>query len=359
MTSRERVLMAVNRQKPDRTPRLLYGQLIGYVPAIRRLLEQKCSPKTAGEYFEMDLGRVQIAQTKLGDERFDDWLPANAGADAAELPVNEWGIRKRVGGVYHFSHIESPLLGIEDLDRIKEFPWPDMDAEYRYAGLTQQVRTLHRKELAVLGSPGSVFERAWAIRGMEMMMEDMLIRPEIAHHLLQRVAHYQKFAAVQLARAGVDILALGDDIAMQTGMMMSLETWREFLKPLLQATIRAAKTENPQIKVFYHSDGNVEAAVPELIEIGVDILNPVQPECMDPGQIKKKYGKDLAFFGTISVQQTLPFGSPEDVKQEVRTRIRTVGYDGGLILCPSHVLEPEVPWENIVAFFEAADEKIP
>ena len=108
--------------------------------------------------------------------------------------------------------------------------------------------------------------------------------------------------------------------------------------------------------VFYHSDGDISSIIPELIEIGIDVLNPVQPECLDPAQVKREYGDRLAFWGTISIQRTMPFGTPEDVRQEVRDRVNTVGRSGGLLLAPTHVLEPEVPWENIVALFEAIEE---
>ncbi len=153
----------------------------------------------------------------------------------------------------------------------------------------------------------------------------------------------------------MDIIITGDDIAGQNGLLMSLETWREFLKPRLAATVQAVKRANPATKVFYHSDGNVEPAVPELIEAGIDILNPVQPECMEPAAIKRKYGDRLSFWGTVSVQRTMPFGTPDEVRAEVQARIRDVGRGGVLILAPAHVLGPETPWENIVAFFEAAD----
>jgi uroporphyrinogen decarboxylase len=136
---------------------------------------------------------------------------------------------------------------------------------------------------------------------------------------------------------------------------MRLDTWREFLKPRLTATVQAVKRVNPASFVFYHSDGNVESLIPDLIEIGIDILNPIQPECMDPATLKRRFGDRLSFWGTVSVQRTMPFGSPDDVRHEVRTRIRDVGRGGGLILAPAHVLSPEVPWENILAFFEAAD----
>jgi uroporphyrinogen decarboxylase len=153
----------------------------------------------------------------------------------------------------------------------------------------------------------------------------------------------------------VDLIILGDDIAMQTGMLMSLKMWREFLKPRLKRIIEAAKKVKPDALVFYHSDGKVWDAIPELIEVGVDVLNPIQPDCMDPAEVKREFGKDLSFFGTVSVQETLPKGTPKDVEEEVKLRIETVGKGGGLLIAPSHVLQPDTPWENITAFFEAVE----
>jgi uroporphyrinogen decarboxylase len=121
-------------------------------------------------------------------------------------------------------------------------------------------------------------------------------------------------------------------------------------------TIRSALEINPKVHIFYHSDGDIEEIIPDLIEIGVDVLNPIQPECMDPAAIKKKYGDRLALWGTIGIQHTMPFGTPEDVKQEVKERIATAGRGGGFVIAPSHEFEPEVPWENILAFFQAVEE---
>ncbi len=354
MTSRERVSAALNHRKPDRTPRLLYGELIGYVPAIAGLLQAHCGPKCPREYFEMDMTAVNPKPTHLPRERFREWLPDKARLEGG-IPVDEWGVWRRPGGFEHFTHIESPLAGTDDFGRIKQFPWPDVDASYRYEGMKDEVQKLQQQGVAVAGYAGSVFEQSWHIRGMENLLIDMMLRPEIAHYLLDRTAGLQKACAVQMAKAGVDMIILGDDVAQQRGLMMSIATWREFLKGRLAATCRAAHEAKPDVKVFYHSDGNVEPLIPELIEAGIDVLNPLQPECVNPAEIKAKYGRQLAFFGTVSVQNSMPRGTSGQVRAEVLERIRTVGYDGGLVLAPAHVLSPEVPWENIVAFFEAAD----
>jgi uroporphyrinogen decarboxylase len=355
MTSRERVLTALARKPTDRVPRLLYEEAIGYTPPIERLLREHCAPKLPRDYFDMDITSVTFNPTVLPRDRFAQWLGPRGPEALASGQVDEWGVWWKQGDFHHFAHMESPLRGIQELDRLRAFPWPDLEAPYRWQGLRERVAALQERGLAVAAYAGSVFEQSWYVRGMEDMMMDMLAAPEMAHWFFERTAALQQFAATQFARAGVDIIITGDDIAGQKGMLMKLAVWREFLKPRLAATVRAVKQARPETFVFYHSDGNVEAAIPELIEAGIDILNPVQPECMDPAAVKLKYGDQLSFWGTVSVQRTMPFGTPAEVRSEVRSRIQTVGKGGGLILAPAHVLGPETPWDNIVAFFEAAD----
>jgi uroporphyrinogen decarboxylase len=355
MTSRQRVLTALARKPTDRVPRLLYEEAIGYTPPIARLLGQGCASQLPRDYFAMDISSVTCNPTVLPRERCAQWLGPSGPEALASGQVDEWGVWWKTGDFHHFAHPDSPLRGLEDLQRLREYPWPDLEAPYRWEGLCERVAALHERGLAVAAYAGSVFEHSWYLRGMEDLMMDMLAAPTIAHWFFERTAALQQFAAAQFARAGVDIIITGDDVAGQKGMLMKLGVWREFLKPRLAATVRAVKQARPDSFVFYHSDGNMEAVVPELIEIGIDILNPVQPECMDPAAVKLKYGDRLSFWGTVSVQQTMPFGTPEEVRAEVRSRVQTVGKGGGLILAPAHVLGPETPWENIVAFFEAAD----
>jgi uroporphyrinogen decarboxylase len=349
-------LTALAHQPTDRVPRLLYEEAIGYTPPIETLLRQHCSPRMPRDYFDMDITSVKYHPTQLPRTRFAEWWGSEASAALGSGQLDEWGVWRQQGDFHHFAHLRGPLRGIEDLGRLKQYPWPDLDQAYRFEGLRERVETLHAQGLAVAASAGSIFERAWYIRGMEDLMMDMLASPDIAHFLLERTAALQKATGEQYTRAGVDIIITGDDVAGQEGLLMSLQTWREFLKPRLAATVRAVKAINPQAYVFYHCDGNPEPIIPELIEIGIDILNPVQPECMDPALIKKKYGARLSFWGTVGVQSTMSRGTPSEVREIVRARIRDVGRDGGLILAPAHVLGPETPWENIVAFFEAADE---
>ena len=355
MTSRERVLTALAHRPTDRVPRLLYEEVIGYPPAIARLLAEHCAPKAPREYFDMDITSVSFNPTMLPRERFAEWLGDEAPAALSSGQVDEWGVWWQAGSFHHFTRIQSPLRGVETVAPLARYPWPDLDKPYRFEVVREKVEALQSQGVAVAAYAGSVFEQAWYLRGLENLMTDLLARPEIAHDLFQRTAAFQQHAARQFACAGVDILITGDDIAGQTGPLISLEMWRRFLKPLLAATVRVVKETNPATQVFYHSDGKVEAFIPDLMEIGIDILNPIQPEAMDPAAIKRRYGDRLSFWGTISVQRTMPLGTPDEVRAEVRARIREVGRGGGLILAPAHVLGPETPWENIVAFFDAAD----
>ena len=355
MTSRERVLAALARQPIDRAPRLLYEEAIGYTPPVERLLRERCAPRSPRDYFDMDITRVVFRPTTLPRERFAEWLGTSAPAALASGQVDEWGVWWKSGDFHHFAHVQSPLRGIPDFQRLQDYPWPDLDQPYRFAGLRECVQAWHDEGRAVAAFAGSVFEQSWYIRGLEDLMMDLLAAPDLAHFLFERTASLQQRAAREFARAGVDIIITGDDVAGQNGLLLSRAAWREFLQPRLAATVRAVKAANPAAYVFYHSDGNVAPLIPDLIETGIDILNPVQPACMDPAAIKRQYGDRLAFWGTVSVQRTMPFGTPKDVRAEVRARLRDVGQGGGLILAPAHVLGPEVPWENIQAFFEAAD----
>jgi uroporphyrinogen-III decarboxylase len=198
----------------------------------------------------------------------------------------------------------------------------------------------------------TIFETAWALRGLETLLMDMLADPDLADAILDIPFRYHLTAAKRLARMGVDMIWTGDDVGAQNAMLISPETWRRFLKPRMAAFISEVKAIRPAIKIAYHSDGNIEPIIPELIEIGLDVLNPIQPASMDPAAIKRRYGDKLCFWGTIDEQNTLPFGSPEDVRREVRQRIETVGKSGGLIIGPTHHVQLDTPIENFEAMVD-------
>jgi uroporphyrinogen-III decarboxylase len=151
---------------------------------------------------------------------------------------------------------------------------------------------------------------------------------------------------------GVDMIWLGDDIGAQTRMLISPAHWRKYLKPRMANFIAELKAINPQVKVAYHSDGVIVPIIPELVEIGLDVLNPIQPACMDLQMLKQEYGDRLCFWGSIDEQHTLPFGAPADVEAEVLARLKNLGKNGGLILGPTHHVQLDTPMKNFWAMID-------
>jgi uroporphyrinogen decarboxylase len=254
----------------------------------------------------------------------------------------------------------SPLAGARSLDDLRDFPFPDTGGSYRPGGLSRQVRQLHTRGLAAGGNlphlGGELFEAAWRLRGLEAFLLDLLERPEWAHYLLDRLAGLARRNAEALARAGVDVLALDDDVGMPGTMIISPALWRRFFKPRLAEIIGAARAIKPDLRFLYHSDGYFEPIIGDLIEIGVHAINPIQPEHMDPVRIRRKFGHQVAFWGTVGSQTTFSFATPEQIQAEVKRRIETLGR-AGLILCPAYdVDEPDISWENVAAFLEAVVE---
>jgi uroporphyrinogen decarboxylase len=206
-------------------------------------------------------------------------------------------------------------------------------------------------------SNGNVFETSWYMRGFEQMFIDFVLHPELAHAILERVAafyikHFKKMLAA--ARGGVELAFTADDIGGQSGLLVSLEMWEAFIKPYHVRLNKAIHEFG--VKVIYHSDGAVMAAVEGLIDMGIDVLQALQfsADGMDAIMLKGEYGDRLCFEGGVSVQTTLPFGDAEDVRREVEGLITVLGRNGGYILGPSHAIQAGTPPENVVAMFDAA-----
>ena len=199
----------------------------------------------------------------------------------------------------------------------------------------------------------TIFETAWALRGYERLLTDLVTDPDLAAAILEIPYRYHLAAAQRLVEMGVDMIWVGDDVGSQAGMLISPELWRRLFKPKWAEFFATLKRLNPALKIAYHSDGVIDPIIPDFIEIGLDVLNPVQPACMDPARLKQQYGDHLSFWGTIDEQHTLPFGSPGDVTREVRARLETVGHDGGLIIGPTHHVQLDTPLENFGAMIHA------
>lgn len=349
MKPRARVEMALNHERPDRCP-----MQVSFTPEFADRLrvdmalqgKQVHNPHGGGNTYELErsLG-VDLLRTSVG------W--ANSYYMDDKPYVDEWGVGWQIHpyetpfGRGHYTEIASNPLA--DDAAISGYQPPDPNRPELYTDAAQMIRDF-KEEYWIAGvTVTTIFETAWALRGLEQMMLDMALDPDLANHILDIPFNYHLTAAKKLVELGVDMIWTGDDVGSQNQMMISPRMWRKYFKPRMAAFISELKSINPEVVIAYHTDGSVEPVIPELIEIGLDVLNPIQPACMDPAAIKKQFGDKLSFWGTIDEQKTLPFGTPEDVVAEVRQRIETVGYDGGLILAPTHHVQLDTPLENFWA----------
>jgi uroporphyrinogen decarboxylase len=352
MDSRTRVLKTLRREgKPDRLPfEISWGAFTpSLMEVFRRRTGAACPPEV---HFDFDTRSVDLNPTrKTADfcRFFSDSLPENVMFD-------EWGCGSVPGSFEHFVEYKfHPLAQCKSPAEISVYPWPDITEEYRFEGLAERVAEFQRNGHAVTGELyQTIFERAWLLRGMEQLLMDFLADPEIGHAICRRIADLRIRQARKYAELGVDVLRLGDDVCTQKGLMMSLETYRAFLKEPTRQIIQAAKQVKPDLLVFMHCDGCVADIVEDFIDIGVDILNPVQPECNDLPALANRFGGRISFWGGIGTQTVMPFGAPAEVAAEVVRIMEILGPDGGLLIAPTHILEPDVPWENVTAFIEAS-----
>lgn len=347
MNSRERLLTALDGGEPDRVPRALN---------FYRVEIEKLAPP--GYYRDglVDIRFIRFAPSP--EEKELDRLASPYSPDTRLGTPDQMGTYARWDYRPETPAQRNPLARARSLDDLRRFPFPDLGSPYRVKGLARQVQSLHARGLAAGGNlphlGGELFEAAWRLRGLENFLLDLIERPDWAHFLLDRLAALARRNAETLARAGVDVLALDDDVGMPRTMMIGPAHWREFFKPRLAGIIEAARAIKPELRVLFHSDGYFEPIIADLIEIGVNAINPLQPDHMDAARIRQKYGPQLALWGTVGRQTTFSFASPGEIRQEVEARIETLGR-AGLILSPAYDIdEPDIPWENIAAFLEAA-----
>jgi uroporphyrinogen decarboxylase len=359
MKHRERVLMSLDHEQPDRCP-LQLSFTPEFAARLRKSVnitsESHHNPHGGGNTYELErtlgedmlLTSVGWANSYYANEVF------NPGRDTY---TDSWGITwrnssysTRFGEGFYTEIIGHPLA---DDAAISRYRAPDPQKPELY-GEAQWVLDTFKGEYWIVGvTVTTIFETAWALRGYEQILMDFVTEPDLAYAILDIPFQYHLQAAERLVRMGVDMIWIGDDIGTQHAMLMSPETWRRFLKPRMARFISTIKAINPALKVAYHSDGCIYPVIPELIEVGVDVLNPVQPRSMDPALLKKTYGRNLCFWGSIDEQHTLPFGQPEDVRAEVADRLKTIGQGGGFIIGPTHHVQLDTPVENILALVDA------
>lgn len=359
MTPRERILLTLTHQQPDRTPTTgwFHDEVKG------RLLKH---------YNTSDWDEVLLA---LGIEGWA-YLPpvldfSDYEARTTERPGPEegkravwldertyedaWGVRHRIGeGGWYQEWVDGPLSSAETPDDVADYDMPGVDRIREPENYATRVTELKAEGQFVTGGIPNPFLQAWTLRGMENTLADYLIHRDILEAMYDRIYDLYGEMCRRMARAGVDMISITGDIAMQDRLIMSPALWREVDKPRLARLLDECRKLNPDMYWFIHSDGNVMEVMDDLVEIGFDIINPIQPECMDPVEVKRRWGDRITLHGCVSLQRTLPFGTPDDVRKEVEDLIRSCGYNGGLVVFPSNVLQPDTSVENILACFHAA-----
>ncbi len=347
LSSRERVRLALAHQETDRVPiALVCAGINPPVDAELDALLRRERGVTLGQYLEPLIDIRAVEPDYIGP-------PLGPGEDI-------WGVRRKrqvfgAGGYDEIAYY--PLAGAQTPKDLENHHWPSLDW-FDYNALEGAIaRAQASGEKCLMIQNGNIFETSWYMRGLEQCMYDFILNPELLVAIFERVtdfyiAYFQRI--LRVARGRVDLAFTADDIGGQDGLLFSLKTWETYLKPFHARLNRAIHEFG--VKVIYHTDGAVMKAVPGLVEMGIDVLEALQfsAKGMDPQALKDGFGKRLCFCGGVSVQTTLPFGSVEDVRREVRDLKRILGKDGGYILGPSHWVQAGTPAENVYAMFEEA-----
>ncbi len=350
MTDLESFRATVEHRRPGR---VLYSA--GFTPDLQRRVIEHIGTEDIGGHYGM---RQSVG---LGLRPPENLPPLDFSRywEDEDLPegttINANGCAQVPSGFYHFFGYVSPLRNAESLAEIENFPMHDL-SEWDASHMKPLVEQAHAEGRIAEGWVGHIYETAWQIRGYEQFLLDIMERPSWAQCLIDRLAEQNRVKARAFAAAGADLIRCGDDIANQNAMMFDPDTWRRMLLCRWASIWRDVKKLNPDAQIFYHSDGNILAVVGDLVDAGLDILNPLQPECLDIDEVHRRWGDRLSFDGTIGTQSTMPFGTPDDVRARVKEVIDRYGRNGGLFIAPTHVLEPEVPLENIDALFDACRE---
>lgn len=353
MKPRERVLTTLDHQLADRCP-----MQVSFTPEFADRLRQDLQLKGRRVHNPHGGGNTYELEQAIGEDMLltsVGW--ANSYYQETGAYTDEWGVGWNVQpyetpyGTGHYTEMVYHPLAADSAIATYQPPDPTRPELYEEAA---RVIEAYRDEYWIVGvTVTTIFETAWGLRGYEQLLMDLALNPDLVNALLDIPFQYHLTAARTLAAMGVDMIWTGDDVGAQHAMLISPDHWRVFLKPRMAHFISTLKAINKDIKVAYHSDGNVLPIIPDLIEIGVDVLNPIQPASMDPAEVKRRYGDTLCFWGTIDEQHTLPWGTPDDVRAEVLKRLRTVGHNGGLILGPTHHVQLDTPLENFWAMVDA------
>jgi uroporphyrinogen decarboxylase len=383
ITPRERVRTALRHEEPDRTPVDFLATTEVWAKLVAELPDEP--PPSALDEF-MDPQREAVLRALQVDCRvlsYDMFCRPPEGVLHPGAAVDWWGSLNRstpnrmwrqrnADGTWndiwgtHSERVETtfgayegfvdwPLSQAESVEDLKRHAWPEPDW-WDFSPLPDLLKVMDQGgETHVRFRIGSVFEIAWQLRGMQEFLLDLGSQPELPLYIMDRLTDIyveNTRRVLELAGDRLDMVYFYDDVATQASLMISKHMWRDYVRPRHARLVEVAHRYGKP--VMYHCDGSVWPLIPEFIDLGVDVLNPIQPDAkgMDLAQIKAAYGDRLCFHGGVDINQTLPRGTPDEVRAEVRERVRVLGAGGGYILCSSHHLQPDTPTENVRAMYE-------
>jgi uroporphyrinogen decarboxylase len=326
LTKKERMRRTLFHESVDKLPtQINYTQALGKMMAGQYSVSEQDLP----EYLGNHMVRVDIQfNAKVSDDgktKYDWW---GVGFDAEEEG--------------YFASV-NPLADSKDLDA---YPWPDPNVPDLVNAASKIIEEDADQHFITPNFGFALFERAWSMRGLDTFMMDMVLDSDFTEGLLDRILEIQLVLIRRFIDLGVDGGYFGDDYGAQKNMLFSPQMWRKFIKPRLAQMF--APFREAGLPVLMHSDGQIQAIIPDLIEIGLTTLNPVQPEVLDHSWLKSTFGNDLAYYGGLSTQTVLPNGSPEDVEKATQNCIEKLAPEGtGLMIAPSHRMMTDIPLENI------------
>lgn len=340
MTGKERIYKAIKKETPDRLPCFYRGhQADGALVKEAFGCDSMYELVDVSPFITLAPSKYFFAEEKNG------------------VVYDEFGIGRKQFG-FHMEIVDYPLASVNDPKVLDDINWPNPKDPSRYTHMREQALYWKSKgkAIAAFAAPGNavaIFEPSWYMTGMEKYLIDMCTNKPFAEALLDKhLSLLFDFWEMTLEEIGdlIDIACIGDDLAHQNDLLISPQLYRDLIKPRHKALIEFIKSRTDAF-IFYHSCGNISRIINDFIEIGIDILDPTQPGALDTKAIKNNFGDSMTFMGGVNVQHTLPFGSTDEVKQEVRQRFMEIGHSGGFIIGPAHWLQPDTPDENIIAMY--------
>jgi len=355
MNSRERFLKAISKDEyPDRPP--IFATL---TPQIAEKLSESMGIEYEPPVDSMHSARISHPKllTRLGNDcvGLSHCSPKDAPTikNKNGIITNEWGMKFKSFGLYD-ELCEFPLSNAENIEDIEYYPFPDPDARGRF-DYAKSIIDSYGSDYGIIGDlEVSIFETSWYLVGLEKFLMDLIMESSYLFALMDKVMEINTQMGKKLIELGADMIWAGDDFGTQQGMLIDPEVWRKHFKPRIKYMFDEFRSVNPNITIAWHSCGSITEIIPDFIEIGLDVLNPLQPLAKDmtPEYLTKNYSDKLGFFGGIDVQDLLPNGTAQQIEVEVKRRAKIYGSNGNYIIAPAHNIQADTPLENIFTFFD-------